>query len=219
MSNKQSWLEFAPLLLICVLVVALGFGGLNGNRSDPADSNGMRLARLADIELTLASLHDKARFYVNNAPRDYDAYFRDSEMTQQHLKSDLELVDKLIAGLINPIGNDADVEQTLGTALNQVSRAWTDFRAGLGEQLGVDPEMPRLEWGMRHIDEQLGGVNNAAATLRPLLVERAPATTRAPPIWAWPALIAWLVVMLGWYAWRGSRRQGAVTGREQSAVE
>ena len=53
MSNKQSWLEFAPLLLICVLVVALGFGGLNGNRSDPADSNGMRLARLADIELTL----------------------------------------------------------------------------------------------------------------------------------------------------------------------
>ncbi len=76
------------------------------------------------------------------------------------------------------------------------------------------PDMPRLEWGMRHIADNLDPVTAAVTTMRSDLADSATTDSSRPsgvPAWFWPGMIIWLLTTLAWFAW-----QARSIGRDQS---
>jgi hypothetical protein len=211
-----SWIELIVLLGLLTLVVWLAFARPLGTAHDSHDGSARLLAHASFLEQQLNDLHTKAGHYLDNAPREYDAYFRDTTITHQHLRTDLQALDRGIQSLINA-GIDKDDPSLVqnhdnsrpdALSIVQLQQEWSDFSRGLEEQLGVDPEMPRLEWGARHIVEELDPVIATVAATREQL-QASTALSTAPgvtaPAWAWPVFLGWLVLFLAWFGLRVRR--------------
>jgi hypothetical protein len=120
-----------------------------------------RLAgRLAGLERELSALGQQGRNYLDRAPREYDHYFRDVEIVYPNLMAHVDSVDASFASLALDAGAVSETE------LAPLIATWVDFRRGLDEQLGVDPAMPRLEWGARHVAERLPALSERLVAQR-----------------------------------------------------
>ena len=134
---------------LAVLLLALLVISLNSNRIDAESrSNLIALGKAEQIQRQLAVLSTTASTYLEVAPREYDQFFRDVEVLHPAL---LAMLDSLETSF------DSLEALPLDDAMNHQALAdeWRMFRTELDEQLGVDPDFPRLEWGARHINEKL----------------------------------------------------------------
>jgi len=146
-------LAFVPVLIVVWLIQV------------PAGASGsverQRLVgRLVELERELSAVAQQGRNYLDHAPREYDHYFRDVEIVYPNLMTHVDSVDSSFAALALD-----------GAAWSETERAalvatWKEFRRGLDDQLGVDPEMPRLEWGARHVAERLPALSEQLAEQR-----------------------------------------------------
>jgi hypothetical protein len=206
-----SWLEPVLLLAVASLIVWLGFAGQSSSGQDHQQANSRMLAQADMFQRQLESLQAKASHYLNNAPRQYDHYFRDTTISHAHLQTDIDLLETQVQALISlrsmqPTDNGRRAEP----ALIQLQQQWAAFGRDLQEQLGVDPEMPRLEWAARHITEEARPLITSVTDLRGALqgsVQAAETAGAQRPSWAWPAFAAWLLAMLAWFGMRVRRRQ------------
>lgn len=213
-AKPASWMELIVLLGILGLVVWLAFARPPGADQDHDLDKAGLAAHATLLEQQLQDFHAKASHYLDNAPREYDAYFRDTAISHPHMQIDVQSLDRAVQVLIEsgPTADEGEAQRELteNPQLNespvfQLGRQWKDFREGLDEQLGVDPEMPRLEWGTRHITEELNPIIATVAQTRQQWQASSAstgATTAATPAWAWPALAAWLLLILIWFGWR-----------------
>jgi len=107
------------------------------------------VGRLLELEWELSALKQQGRNYLDHAPRDYDDYFRDVEIVYPNLMTHVNSLDNRFAMLT------LQAAEIPGSELAGLVTGWDEFHGGLQEQLGVDPQMPRLEWAARHITERL----------------------------------------------------------------
>lgn len=107
------------------------------------------VGRLLELEWDLSALKQQGRNYLDHAPRDYDDYFRDVEIVYPNLMTHVNSLDNRFAMLT------LQAAEIPGSELAGLVTGWDEFHGGLQEQLGVDPQMPRLEWAARHITERL----------------------------------------------------------------
>ncbi len=216
-SKTATWVELVVLLGALTLIIWLGFA-----RPPVAESNthqteaAQLLAQTSLLGHQVQGLLSKAAHYLEHAPRGYDAYFRDSVITHSHLQTDLTTLDLGMQTLIDAgtetiaSRNSSPDRIENGLPLAQLQLDWKAFRDGLDEQLGVDPEMPRLEWGARHIVEAMDPVIAGIGDIREGLQAATAPTSgpgAAPPVWAWVGFSAWLVLILSWFGWRVHRNR------------
>ncbi|TVQ28994.1 MAG: hypothetical protein EA370_15860 [Wenzhouxiangella sp.] len=214
--KTPSWLEILILLSIPVVIVITGFAGPGRSDHNNYTDQAWLLGQVTALERQLDTFTIKAAHYLEHAPRNYDSFFRDSIITHAHLRADLTNLKNSISAVVpdedhgfpepaltansfNQSGMQAHIQQVEGT--------WLAFSRGLEEQLGVDPEVPRLEWGARHIVEESGPLLSSVTSFQEALrgsVAMAAPSAHTARIWAWPALIIWLLVAASWLVWRKS---------------
>lgn len=218
LKSTSLWLEFVSLIILLLLIVWLGFHHDDSSVGHlHATAQVMSEASLLGGQLD--ALEEKATHYLENAPRDYDNYFRDAEIIGPHLTTEVSLIHHGMSQLIN-LGDDPEDNTRVQAAGNHtglddfplasLEMNWLAFQRKLDEQLGVDPDMPRLEWGYRHITEEIGSVRQALTTIESQARDQLESsrTTMAEsssrPGWAWPALLGWILVMLAWFGLRAA---------------
>ena len=131
------------------------------------------LADLSRLESESNNLRSRGEYYVKNAPRDYETYFRDVAVYHREMQEDILRID----GLFNTVElNYRSDQNNLSESLNRLfySSAWTvlgaqisesglqwkNFRSGLAKALGDDATEPRLEWGAEFIVENSGRLSS-----------------------------------------------------------
>ncbi|MEM1081863.1 MAG: hypothetical protein AAGH65_09810 [Pseudomonadota bacterium] len=137
-------LSAVALILLTLLIISL-----NSSRIDEQSrSNLIALGKAEQIQRQLTVLSTTASTYLEVAPREYDQFFRD-----------VEVLHPTLMAVVESLGTAYDSLETLSLDPNLnhqiVADEWRTFRGELDEQLGVDPDFPRLEWGARHISEKL----------------------------------------------------------------
>lgn len=207
--KKNSHIIELVILLIALMAVVWFASGQSGESVDSAQS--ARLLGQADqLRQQVELLHDKSTIYLEHAPRNYDDYFRDTMVIHASLQREVEVLDNAIRNHIaaSPVEDQARAYLP-DQGREMLIAAWTDFHDGLTEQLGVDPEMPRLEWGFRHIDEQterlLTALDTALAPLRSQLASSGPG--RAGSGMLLGGVLAWCGLMLVWFGYRVGYRK------------
>jgi hypothetical protein len=213
------WLELLALVFLLFIIVWLGFDQDDASIDRlHATAHAMSEAKLLGGQLD--ALEEKATHYLDNAPRDYDNYFRDAEIAGPYLTTEVGLIDHGMGQLFS-LGGDPMENARAQAAMNDsglgelpidtLQREWLAFEQKLDEQLGVDPEMPRLEWGYRHIAEEISSVRHALSAIESQARERlessrpALAASSSRPGWAWPAILVWVLGMLTWFGLRVNR--------------
>ncbi|MEE4329515.1 MAG: hypothetical protein V2J10_01510 [Wenzhouxiangella sp.] len=163
----------SKILTVTAFLVALILGALLifSLSSTALDSQSrstlIALGKTGQIQRQMEVLSTTASTYLEVAPREYDHFFRDVEVLHPTL---LALLDSLQSSF------DALDDLSLDRDLNYraLAEEWRVFRVGLDEQLGVDPDFPRLEWGARHISEQLPSLTTSLNDLHAALEARQP---------------------------------------------
>ncbi len=220
MLKKTSlWLELVALVILLFIIIWLGFDQDDASVDRlHATAHAMSEANLLGGQLD--ALEEKATHYLDTAPRDYDNYFRDAEIIGPYLTTEVGLIDHGMAQLVS-LGADPLESPRAQTAmydsglselpLDTLEQNWLAFQQKLDEQLGIDPEMPRLEWGYRHIAEEIDSVRQALSAIESQAHERlesslpAMAASSSRPGWAWPAVMVWILAILTWFGLRAAR--------------
>lgn len=129
----------------------------------------------ARLELTAEQMHMQAMNYEKNAPRDFKTYYRDVRIYYPDLQSQIhgfdQVVDQLMSGMIEGTRISSvpwtrpDDTSDVGRAIHELEDSWDEFRAGLIDALGDDPNEPRLEWAAQHTVAKLKPTKAASAAL------------------------------------------------------
>lgn len=137
----------------------------------PGGAERFVLQQLGSIDRQARALAGQAETYLDNPPREYDLYFRDAVIVSAFLDETVDGLDASIRGLGKRF-DQVRASTESGAALDEVAgriealeQNWNRFLSGLNEQLGVDPEMPRLEWGYEHVAEQMPDVRRSIGEL------------------------------------------------------
>jgi len=103
----------------------------------------------------------QAMRYRENAPRDYPSYDRDLQLYYQDLMTTRSELAQIIQAFANNHFDDVLTGATVAQrprlprrsqlAAKALAATWRDFAAQLDEQLGPDPQEPRLEWVAQRI--------------------------------------------------------------------
>lgn len=127
------------------------------------------------LRVTARQLAFQGMNYKENAPRDYDTYYRDVRLYYRDLMGHVEMYDRIIeafragrlptdlTGLAQPVAPMMDPEGEAAVAA--LARVWRDYRAGLMERLGEDPAEPRLEWGAEYVIDNHPRLERATARM------------------------------------------------------
>ena len=154
MLKKTSlWLELVALVILLFIIIWFGFDQDDASVDRlHATAHAMSEANLLGGQLD--ALEEKATHYLDTAPRDYDNYFRDAEIIGPYLTTEVGLIDHGMGQLVSlggaplesPRAQTAMYDSGLSELpLDTLEQNWLAFQQKLDEQLGIDPEMPRLE--------------------------------------------------------------------------
>jgi len=147
------------ILVLLLLLAAAGFYALGAFQRQLAYDALVDIA--ARLELSVEQMHAQGMNYWQNAPRDYPTYYRDVRLYYQDLMADVATFDEVVETFMS--GDFADavpstlpgIEPRLGgevaVAVADLERTWEQWRQGLFDALGDDPEEPRLEWAAEHV--------------------------------------------------------------------
>ena len=127
------------------------------------------LSDLSRLESESSNLSSRGEYYVQNAPRDYETYFRDVAVYHREMQEDILRIDEIFntvlsnyrneqsrfLGNINRFFYSSDWAE-LATRIEASRENWSNFRSGLARALGEDASEPRLEWGAKFIVDRAG---------------------------------------------------------------
>lgn len=169
-------LKFQIAVAMLVLTALLTFSTLftlSVVRQQRDDDAVLRLS--GELQYLVQSLSMHAMSYRENAPRDYDTYFRDVRLYYRELDRQLERIDRLIDGFsssrlamqLTGLNHDymPSFDPTTETAIQRLETDWRRFYLGLKERFGDNREEPRLEWGAEFIEQNIGGLREKAVAL------------------------------------------------------
>ncbi len=124
------------------------------------------------LELTAQQLHMQAMNYKQNAPRDYDTYYRDVRLYYQDLMTDIATFDHVVdifmsgdfRGEMDMPGEvlQPEFDPTVAEVIHALEETWGSYRTGLFEAIGDNPEEPRLEFAAAHNLSNAETLENAA---------------------------------------------------------
>jgi len=126
----------AALGLFVVMIMLGGGLSLWTIHAMQRDQGALELAARLDHHFTL--MIERAEHYKDVAPRNYPDFFRDVDLYYSALREEVETMNWLVADLARA-GGDVDPD------------LWNRFRNGLEEQIGYEPDRPRLEWAAEFI--------------------------------------------------------------------
>lgn len=166
--------QFAlALLLLSALVSGTLLFGLNVLQQQRNDDVLLRLA--GQLQLAEQHLAMQAMNYKDNAPRDFQTYYRDIRLYYRDLQANRQLFGNIIHAFANGhftralTGHQMDARYALDRNLNQASqelvRAWESFEKDLSSKLGPNDQEPRLEWAAEVILERHPDLEAATANL------------------------------------------------------
>lgn len=217
--KRTKWIEFSGVLAGFVLI---SLAGLIPLAEDPDQQDSgiapfvVTLNEIATLEKQLDDLAQKGTDYLEAPPREYEMYFRDAAVVHPMLMRDVEGIDRTVDRILSSgdngqKGGNSRLNDGAGIEpqLHAVSEAWEAFQDEFAEQLGVDPEMPRLEWGARHLAEQTGTVKQPAQALSETLRQKRvtgddPQSSPRAEMWAPLATLVWALLALVWFRLRAN---------------
>lgn len=210
-TGKTLWMELA-ILLIVLLVTAWYVDQLDQEASGFTEI-GRMIGTAEQVRAQLQLLGEKSSSYLEQAPRNYDDYFRDTKVIHTIMLQEVSSIDNAIRERLAASPAAARANEQPGrlflpeASRNHLLQTWTQFSRDLEDQLGVDPEMPRLEWGYRHINSEIGQVMGAVdQALESLNTELEAATgLKGNSGLLMLSILAWCLLMLIWFGMRVTR--------------
>lgn len=179
---KSLKLQIATAMLVLVAMMVFStLYTLSVVRQQRDDDAVLRLS--GELQFLVQSLGMRAMSYKENAPRDYDTYYRDVRLYYRDLQHYTERIERLIRGFtsarlamqLTGLKHDysPDFAAETRAAIEALEDSWESFRTGLNERLGSDRDEPRLEWGAEFVERNIGELQNQTLALNRLLEERA----------------------------------------------
>lgn len=163
----------AAFLLLLLLFAAASLYSLGSFQRQLAYDSVVDIA--GRLELTAQRLKTQAMNYEQNAPRDYTTYFRDVRLYYQDLMSHVATFDRVVDDFMHGDFRGEmegmlpwlrpNVSSGVTQAIRDMEHTWSEYRAGLFEALGPDPEEPRLEYAAKHNLAHNAALEAAADTL------------------------------------------------------
>lgn len=207
-TSKGHWVELG-VFLILLIIVAWATAGRAGQSATGAVDDARFLGQADQVRAQLQVLHTKSSGYLEEAPRNYEDYFRDTRVVHQALLLEITALDEAFNRMIDATRSTSADGAAGSPVLAEpqqlaLKTAWSGFQEKLKEQLGVDPEMPRLEWGFKHIIERGGNVttaiDEAVASVQARVDASGPGAGAAG--WTIPAVFAWSGLFALWFGVR-----------------
>lgn len=216
-----SWRHSLKFQVTAVLLIVTGLFGvssyyvLNALHLQRQDGALLRLA--SEMRLIGQQLFMQAMNYKENAPRDFQTYYRDLRLYYRDLLDKTERLTHITRVFsLDPTGASgngmmAEFSEHARAAGRQFSRYWMSFDGQLRERLGDNLEEPRLEWAAEHImangNELLVQIDRFWAVIEAAAQRRSQAAKRLyRAVLALTALFT--VGMLWWFYFRVLRPLG-----------
>ena len=153
----------------------------------------------------------QAMQYRENAPRDYQSYYRDLRLYFQDLKRTRVELSQIIGAFADNrfegvlTGVDMAMQPSLPARSHGIARdlgaAWRRFSDQLDERIGPDPEEPRLEWAAEWITEQHTLLEQTSRKLVATLEDDVSARTAQANLVNRLVLVTAILVSLGIAIW------------------
>lgn len=125
---------------------------------------------LRSLDAVVARFHSDAQRYLQNAPRDYPDYFRDTTIYYAQLQDDVAQIERLLGNLggngDSPsrapllVAFSFDALTTHDVPVGDLLAYWQDYRGRMDVTLGSDRTQPRLEWAARYIVAEAGSFDS-----------------------------------------------------------
>ncbi len=204
---NQKMISVGTLVLLLVFVI-LWFS----NRSITQLSADIELSKeMSKMSQLVESMKVQSVQYGENAPRDYESYNRDLKVYFSQLQENLSTLKQLISQTSHSYYNrntstnlliDAMLVEENNQAFAQMEQLHQVFEQGFNEQIGDNPEEPRLEWGNNYILADESGLFAQVSTTNMNFEDLVNAQRQATINYTWIAigLIALLLLlMLIWF--------------------
>lgn len=215
-------LKFQIVFAIALLTALFAGATLYSlNVIDQQHSDDVLVTLASQLQFNQQNLTVQAMRYQENAPRDYDSYFRDLRLYFEDLKKNRAELTRLIEAFANnnfdaaAIGGSMTIQPQLANEsleiAEELGHAWQAFLIGLDQRIGPNPAEPRLEWAAEWIVDHHAGLEETAGrlfmTLRNDVAERASRASTVNRL----LLVFALVVAFGIAIWFYSRVLGPLT--------
>ncbi len=204
---NQKMITAGALVLIAIFAI-LWFS----NRSITQLSADITLSqKMSQLQQLTTLIKDQSTQYSENAPRDYESYNRDLKVYFTGLKEHLSQLDSLINNAAHSYYNrntstnlliDGMLIEKNNQAFAQMQQLHQTFSQGFEEQIGDNPEEPRLEWGNNYLLSDEAGLFSQVATTHMNFEDLVAAQRQATVNYNWLAigLIGGLfVLMIIWF--------------------
>lgn len=203
---KQKLLS-AVILTLLMIALILWFSNQNIAQLS-ADIN---LSKdLSKMEQLVDLMREQSQQYDQNAPRDYESYYRDLKVFYAQLQENTGSLQRMINQSAHDYYNrnsttnmllDAQLIEQNNQAFQAMEQALMTFTQGFREKIGDDPEEPRLEWGNDYILADDSGLFGQIITTHEVFEELVQAQQQATVRFNWLAvgLIGLLLMLL--YVW------------------
>jgi signal transduction histidine kinase len=200
---------FAALFAVLVLLAAANiatYQALAQQRNHHAILNLAGQLQLTTEQMTISGMN-----YLENAPRDYETYYRDVRLYYQDLMAQMGIFDEVttafmhqefpagLTGLDSPVREPLDDEAM--QAANHLESIWQKFRDELMTALGTEQGEPRLEWAAEYITENHVALEKATANLRNVFQQSVNAHVWQINLTNRLVLIAAVVIAAGIFIW------------------
>ena len=102
----------------------------------------------------------QAEQYKQNAPRDYESYYRDVKVYYTNLQGNLDNLDELVNSIVFDYFNrntttniilDSALVSKNNEAFRAMENSYNNFKSEIRTQIGDNDEEPRLEWASEFI--------------------------------------------------------------------
>lgn len=167
------------LLMLVGLFAASTLYSLHTLEHQHSDDLLLRLG--GQLQITQQSLTMQAMNYKDNAPRNYDAYFRDLRLYFKDFSNDRDHINKIIKAFASEQFPQSLTRQQMAStqpldpktkqAAQDLETIWEIFNDTLQVKLGDKVDEPRLEWGSDWILEKHGEIDRATSAMLSALEE------------------------------------------------
>jgi hypothetical protein len=172
------------------------------------------MSYVRQVEVQGQAIKRRATHYSANAPRDYPPYNRDVIIFYPNFIQDIEEFDQQLMKLQQyanrlPQGFLYSSKTDILKSINKLQSNWREFKLGLQQQLGDNPNEPRLEWGADYVQENQALLNDIADMLTTsidMAIQKQLQTNRDLSLMAMAGAGGLLLLGVIWFYFRVIRR-------------
>ncbi len=203
--NKKLMTMGVITLLFVALILWFSNQGITQLSSD------IRLSKdMSNMQQLVQLMREQSSQYKQNAPRDYESYNRDLKVFFTQLQDNLSVLSAQVESAAHQYYNrSASAEILLDGMLVEkniqsfktMEQAWTAFEQGFQEQIGDNPEEPRLEWGNEYILNDTSGLFASISSAHMNFESLVEAQRKATVKFNWFAIVLIAGVMVLLFIW------------------